>query len=63
MYHTVYMDVYHEIDTESLQSVLLQGLKRTSRGAKGEDKIVRSRRPYLEINDEHLMTYEHATHE
>ena len=40
--------VYHEIDNSSLQDVIRHGLKRTSRGNKGEDKNIIETDAYLD---------------
>jgi hypothetical protein len=42
------MTLYHEIDRESLDSVLTDGVKRTSRGEKGDDDAIKKTDTYLD---------------
>lgn len=42
------MILYHEIDRDSLDNVLTDGLKRTSRGEKGSDEAIKKTDAYLD---------------
>jgi hypothetical protein len=42
------MTLYHEIDRDSLDSVLTDGLKRTSRGEKGDNDAIKKTDAYLD---------------
>jgi hypothetical protein len=44
------MVLYHEIDRDSLDSVLADGLKRTSRGEKGDDDAIKKTDAYLDTH-------------